>query len=54
MRRMVASGVTDFVEVGPGRVLSGLIRRISPEAVTHQLDGVNPAAWLQGLRESQT
>jgi [acyl-carrier-protein] S-malonyltransferase len=52
VRRMAGSGVTDFVEVGPGRVLSGLIRRISPEAVTHQLDGVNPAAWLQSLREN--
>jgi [acyl-carrier-protein] S-malonyltransferase len=39
VRRMVSGGVTDFVEVGPGRVLSGLIRRISPEVATHQVDG---------------
>ena len=39
VRRMVADGVTDFVEVGPGRVLSGLIRRISPEAAAHAVDG---------------
>ena len=31
VRRMAADGVTDFVEVGPGRVLSGLIRRICPD-----------------------
>ena len=38
VRRMAAGGVTDFVEVGPGRVLSGLIRRISPDAAVHVVD----------------
>ena len=50
VRRMVAGGVTDFVEVGPGRVLSGLIRRISPEAGTHQVDAPAEKAWLATLR----
>jgi len=45
VRRMVHDGVTDFVEVGPGRVLSGLIRRISPDASTHPMDGAEPL-WL--------
>jgi [acyl-carrier-protein] S-malonyltransferase len=31
------AGIERFFEVGPGRVLSGLIRRIVPEAVTHSL-----------------
>jgi len=35
---MRAAGVTRFVEVGPGRVLSGLIRRITPEAEILPLD----------------
>jgi [acyl-carrier-protein] S-malonyltransferase len=35
---MGAAGVTRFVEVGPGRVLTGLIRRIAPDAETLPLD----------------
>ena len=51
VRRMVADGVTDFVEVGPGRVLSGLIRRISPEAGAHAVDGPADRSWLATLSE---
>ena len=35
---MTKRGVGSFVEVGPGKVLTGLIRRIAPEAQAVALD----------------
>lgn len=40
MNLMVAQGVTRIVEVGPGRVLSGLMKRINRRIKTHTVENI--------------
>jgi len=43
---MVRSGITAFYEIGPGRVLSGLIRRINSELPIFNVSGLEDIAQL--------
>jgi [acyl-carrier-protein] S-malonyltransferase len=43
---MARNGVATFYEIGPGRVLSGLIRRINSELQTFNMSGVEDIAQL--------
>lgn len=55
VRTMVGLGVKTFVEVGPGTVLTGLVKRIAPEATTqnvHDPQSLNATRAALGLSEA--
>ena len=49
-----ADGVTRFVEVGPGKVLRGTLRRIWPDADAYQVHSVCDLASMRRLADSWT
>ncbi|MCK4545871.1 MAG: ACP S-malonyltransferase [Candidatus Eisenbacteria sp.] len=49
MRTLIADGCESFVELGPGRVLSGLLRRIDRRKTAH---AIGDAASLEKFRAS--
>jgi [acyl-carrier-protein] S-malonyltransferase len=44
---MVAAGTDTFVEVGPGKVLTGLVRRIAPDATTVAIDDITTERGIE-------
>lgn len=49
IRRMADAGVESFVEIGPGQVLAGLIRRIKPDAT---VVSIGDAEAVRGLSDA--
>jgi len=43
---VIRSGVVTFYEIGPGRVLSGLIKRINSELPVFNISGIEEIAQL--------
>lgn len=52
IRHMIEDGITHFVEIGPGRVLSGLIQKIDPHVSVTNLDRFSDLDDLKGWLES--
>jgi [acyl-carrier-protein] S-malonyltransferase len=48
VREMVRLGVTSFIEIGPGKVLSGLLKRIDKEVVASNIEDSASFRAFQG------
>jgi len=51
VRRLASEGVTTYVEVGPGSVLSGLVKKIHREATVVSFGGPDDLSALEGLSQ---
>jgi [acyl-carrier-protein] S-malonyltransferase len=49
VRRLASDGVTTYVEVGPGTVLSGLVRKIDREAAVVSFGGPDDLAAVEAI-----
>ena len=49
VRRLVSEGVRAYIEVGPGTVLSGLIRKIEPTALVVSIEGPSGLSAVEAL-----
>jgi len=49
IQRLASEGVTRYVEVGPGKVLSGLVKKIAPGATILNVEGPDDLAAIEGL-----
>jgi [acyl-carrier-protein] S-malonyltransferase len=49
VQRLASEGVTRYVEVGPGKVLSGLVKKIVPGATILNVEGPGDLAAIEAL-----
>jgi [acyl-carrier-protein] S-malonyltransferase len=54
VRRMLDDGIEVFVEVGPKKVLSGLLRKIIPDTYAHEVYNVGGMKGLEGFLKAVT
>ena len=47
VRRMLADGVDTFIEAGPGKTLSGFVRKISRDAAVYNVEDVQSVKKLE-------
>ena len=51
IEQMLADGVDCFIEVGPGKTLSGLVKKIATDAQVYKVENLDDLAALQQSRE---
>ena len=52
IQKMVSEGVDTFIEIGPGKVLAGLNKKIAPEAVVYNVfDKASLESTISALKE---
>jgi [acyl-carrier-protein] S-malonyltransferase len=54
VRLLADNGVDRFVEIGPGKVLVGLVRKIVPQAQTFSVDGIRGIEALASVLAGAT
>jgi [acyl-carrier-protein] S-malonyltransferase len=52
VKRLESEGVTRYVEVGPGKALSGMIKRIAAGATIHNVEGPDDLAAIAAVNEA--
>jgi len=50
VQKLIQRGVTRFVEVGPGRVLGGLVRKLNTQVQVLSVEGPDGVRRLEEMR----
>jgi [acyl-carrier-protein] S-malonyltransferase len=53
VQRLASEGITRYVEVGPGKALSGMIKRIVAGAIVHNVESVADLTTVKAEKEAR-